>query len=114
MATTKTRLPSNDFTTDIAYDYFGTRLATACMDHFVRVFVKHDGSWTLVSTLAGHKASVLSISWANPDFGQLLASCSLDKTVCVWEEVASTFSLNTEGILIDPVILTPRRQTMET
>src|SRR5690606_20520141 len=25
-------------------------------------------------------------SWANPEFGQILASCSMDRTVSIWEE----------------------------
>ena len=33
-----------------------------------------------------HLGPVWRVSWAHPEFGQLLASCSLDRNVNVWEE----------------------------
>jgi nucleoporin SEH1 len=82
-----TALPSQDFTTDVATDYFGSRLATASQDHMVRVLRRRDeGEWALEATLQGHKGPVLAVAWANPDFGQLLASCAFDRTVIIWEE----------------------------
>jgi len=34
-----------------------------------------------------HSGSIWKVTWAHPEFGQLLASCSLDRTVIIWEEV---------------------------
>ncbi|KAJ3212824.1 epoxide hydrolase, soluble (sEH) [Dinochytrium kinnereticum] len=34
----------------------------------------------------GHDCSILKVSWAHPEFGNVLASCSLDRTVKIWEE----------------------------
>ena len=49
-----------------------------------------DGSnairWQEVSIPRAHQDSIWRISWAHPEFGQLFASCSQDKTVHIWEE----------------------------
>jgi len=29
---------------------------------------------------------VWKVTWAHPEFGQVLASCSFDRTAAVWEE----------------------------
>lgn len=33
-----------------------------------------------------HSGSVWKVTWAHPEFGQVLASCSFDRTAAVWEE----------------------------
>ena len=33
-----------------------------------------------------HDSSVLKLSWAHPEFGQVIASCSFDRSIKVWEE----------------------------
>ena len=33
-----------------------------------------------------HNGPVWSISWAHPRYGNILASCSFDRKVCVWKE----------------------------
>lgn len=33
-----------------------------------------------------HSGSVWRVTWAHPEFGQVLATCSFDRTVAVWEE----------------------------
>lgn len=84
---------------DIAYDFYGTRLATCSSDQRIKIFDQDptSGSWTLNDSFKSHDASVLKLSWANPgihafflliraEFGNVLASCSLDRTIRVWEE----------------------------
>lgn len=44
------------------------------------------GNWTLTSSWKAHHGSVWKVTWANPDFGQILATCSFDQTVSIWEE----------------------------
>ncbi|RXN05911.1 centrosomal protein of 192 kDa-like [Labeo rohita] len=34
-----------------------------------------------------HSGSVWRVTWAHPEFGQVLASCSFDRTAIVWEEI---------------------------
>jgi WD40 repeat protein len=53
----------------------------------VQIFERSEaGEWRLVGKCSGHNAAVLRLSWAHPQFGQVLASCSLDSSVCIWEE----------------------------
>lgn len=33
-----------------------------------------------------HSGSVWRVTWAHPEFGQVLATCSFDRTVAIWEE----------------------------
>ena len=37
-------------------------------------------------SLQTHSGSVWRVTWAHPEFGQVLATCSFDRTVGVWEE----------------------------
>ena len=37
-------------------------------------------------SLQTHSGSVWRVNWAHPEFGQVLATCSFDRTVGVWEE----------------------------
>lgn len=39
------------------------------------------------SSLQTHSGSVWRVTWAHPEFGQVLASCSFDRTAAVWEEI---------------------------
>ena len=34
-----------------------------------------------------HSGSVWRVTWAHPEFGQVLATCSFDRTAAVWEEI---------------------------
>lgn len=36
-----------------------------------------------------HSGSVWRVTWAHPEFGQVLATCSFDRTAAVWEELSS-------------------------
>ena len=33
-----------------------------------------------------HSGSVWRVTWAHPEFGQVLATCSFDRTGAIWEE----------------------------
>ena len=35
-----------------------------------------------------HSGSVWRVTWAHPEFGQVLATCSFDRTAAVWEKEA--------------------------
>jgi nucleoporin SEH1 len=42
--------------------------------------------WQLQYEWTAHQASVWKVTWAHPEYGLLVASCSFDRTVIVWEE----------------------------
>lgn len=42
--------------------------------------------WIVAASWRAHSGSVWRLSWAHPEFGTVLATCSFDRTVCVWEE----------------------------
>ena len=83
----------------------GQYLATASDDNLVilwalspgrarRVFggdpsVSHSESWGRAMTFKGHTMDVLDLAWAPG--GDRLASCGIDRQVCVWD-VAGAFS----------------------
>lgn len=42
--------------------------------------------WNKNDEFKAHDASVLRVAWAHPEFGQVLATCSVDRIVRIWEE----------------------------
>ncbi|XP_033848879.1 nucleoporin SEH1 isoform X2 [Acipenser ruthenus] len=60
-----------DLIHDVSYDFHGRRMATCSSDQSVKT----------------HSGSVWRVTWAHPEFGQVLASCSFDRTAAVWEEI---------------------------
>ncbi|KAJ1905272.1 epoxide hydrolase, soluble (sEH) [Coemansia sp. IMI 209127] len=82
----------DDFIHDLAYNFYGTRLATCGSDKCIKIWDwnKQTGLWILNESIPAHESSVVKLSWAHPEFGQVLASCSLDRTVKVWMEHESS------------------------
>ena len=96
-----------DYVLDISFDHYGRRFATASGDRTVRVWdLTAEGVWeTSTTTTTGgggtssnnnewqaHKGPVNRISWAHPEFGQLLATAGSDHTVVIWEEREGGFN----------------------
>lgn len=94
---------------DLNYDFYGKRIATCSSDQHIKVFDKvedyqnqnfltnipqsNDTSntaekpdWTLSDSWKAHESTIVKVVWAGPEFGQVIASCSYDATVRVWEE----------------------------
>ncbi|XP_015927081.1 nucleoporin SEH1 [Parasteatoda tepidariorum] len=77
-----------DLIHDVAYDYYGERLATCSSDQTVKIWDKgEDKLWHCTSSWKTHSGSVWKVTWAHPEFGQIIATCSFDRTVAVWEEL---------------------------
>ncbi|CAG9861588.1 unnamed protein product [Phyllotreta striolata] len=77
-----------DLIHDVAYDYYGRRMATCSSDHYVKVWDQNsEGKWILTSSWKAHSGSVWKVTWAHPEFGQVLATSSFDRTAAVWEEI---------------------------
>lgn len=51
----------------------------------------NEGKWTLSYSWKAHSGSVWKVTWAHPEFGQVLATCSFDRTAAVWEEIGKIF-----------------------
>ncbi|KAJ1922329.1 epoxide hydrolase, soluble (sEH) [Mycoemilia scoparia] len=78
----------DDLIHDIAYNYYGTRFATCGSDQCIKVwdYNKEANSWVLNDSWKAHDSSVICLNWAHPEFGEILASCSLDRSVKIWIE----------------------------
>ncbi|RWS29983.1 nucleoporin seh1-like isoform X1 [Leptotrombidium deliense] len=77
-----------DLIHDVAYDFYGKRLATCSSDQSVKVWdITLDGQWKCTASWKTHSGSVWKVTWAHPEFGQVLATCSFDRTAAVWEEL---------------------------
>ena len=75
----------SDQVMDVAYDYWGKRIATCSSDQSIKVF---DESGAKMAEWKAHYGSIWRLAWMHPEFGVALASCSFDRKVCIWEEVA--------------------------
>ncbi|XP_072168675.1 nucleoporin SEH1-like [Diadema setosum] len=76
-----------DLIHDVAFDFYGQRMATCSSDQSVQVWdLGEDGEWHCTASWKTHSGSVWRVTWAHPEFGQVLASCSFDRSAGVWEE----------------------------
>lgn len=80
----------NDLVTDVAYDFYGLRLATCSLDQRIKVWQvdESNGNWNVEDDWKAHDATVSELSWAHPEFGTILASASFDRTVKIWEQTS--------------------------
>ena len=86
----------DDVVNDIAFDFYGKRFATCSSDKNIRVWDLKDAGqessgerYSCSEIPRAHQSAIWRLSWAHPEFGQLLASCSEDRTTCIWEEQES-------------------------
>ncbi|CAG9795474.1 unnamed protein product [Diatraea saccharalis] len=86
-----------DLIHDIAYDFYGERMATCSSDQYVKIWDSDSrGGWRLTGSWKAHHGSVWKVTWAHPEFGQVIATCSFDRTAAVWEEVGDTNASGSE------------------
>lgn len=101
--------PSHQSTVhDICFDYYGKRFASCSSDRSIKVWDLVEGEeeqgegrtaessqppeqravphWVCSEIAKPHSGSIWRVSWAHPEFGQIFASCSEDKSVIIWEE----------------------------
>ena len=69
---------------DVAYDYWGKRVATCSSDQSIKVY---DEAGAKLAEWKAHAGTIWRLAWMHPEFGVALASCSFDRKVCIWEEV---------------------------
>lgn len=77
-----------DLIHDVAYDFYGRYVATCSSDQHIKVFRldKETSKWELSDSWKAHNSSIVSIDWASPEYGRIIASASYDKTIKIWEE----------------------------
>eukprot|EP00729_Bicosta_minor_P001492 gene1492-29606_t len=74
-----------DLVHDVAYDYYGQRVATVSSDRTLKIWdLAQDGSQAWQQTgeitpsdeVKDHQGSIWRVDWAHPQFGQVLATCA--------------------------------------
>jgi nucleoporin SEH1 len=82
-----------DLIHDVSFDFHGTRMATCSSDQTVKVWDSDEETgWQCTASWKAHSGSVWRVTWAHPEFGQVLATCSFDRTAAIWEELSSETS----------------------
>eukprot|EP00946_MAST-07B_sp_MAST-7B-sp1_P004904 g4904.t1 len=81
-----------DLIHDVAYDYYGQSLASCSADREIKVWRRDSGDegkggWTCTDSWVAHQGPVWKLQWAHPQYGRIIASCSFDRTVAIWEEL---------------------------
>ncbi|GAA5954669.1 hypothetical protein JCM8115_004656 [Rhodotorula mucilaginosa] len=82
--------PHLDLVSAVAFNPLGSHLATASLDHHVRVVHPSPttpGAWDYCPrTWKAHDGAVLSLSWADPEFGTVFATGGVDGVVKIWRQ----------------------------
>lgn len=79
-------LDENDIQS-LSFNFFGTRLAICSADGNIQVWELCNNKWRMINRWqSGHSGAIFKVRWAHPEFGSLLATCSFDKTVILFEE----------------------------
>ena len=79
-------LPPGVIVYDLSFEWTGRRLAAACSDRTIKMFVKKGDKWTQEDTnikISG--AAAWKVKWARPEFGTIIATCSLDTQIRIYE-----------------------------
>lgn len=75
------------------FNFYGDRMATCSSDKTIRIYSKDERTEQFEETAVldkGHEGPVWELSWSHPKFGNLLASCSFDRSVVIWKELPTT------------------------
>jgi nucleoporin SEH1 len=92
-------LNHKDLVHDVAYDYYGQTLASCSSDNSIKVWARNTNAaatsentndeqpWVCTDDWTAHQGPVWKLQWAHPQYGRILASCSFDRTVAIWEEL---------------------------
>ena len=78
-------LPPNVIVHDMSFDWTGRRLAAACSDKLLRIFIKKGDKWIDDGVIKIQGASAWKVKWARPEFGTIIATCSIDTQIRIYE-----------------------------
>lgn len=98
----------SDYVHDMAFDYYGTRLAVCTSSLKIIIYglsdevaadtsaqgpggESSDKVWEEIATIntrnkTGHTGPIWRLSWGGPEHGDPLASCSEDRSVLIWQD----------------------------
>ncbi|VEL40528.1 unnamed protein product [Protopolystoma xenopodis] len=54
--------------------------------------LRDDGEWQCTARWRNHLGPIWRVTWAHPEFGQVIATCSFDRAIVIWEEVTGQVS----------------------
>ncbi|VDN54887.1 unnamed protein product [Dracunculus medinensis] len=81
----------------VEFDYYGRRLATSSSDSTICVWdLKPNATWIKSSSWKSHTGPIWKVIWAHPEFGQILATCSFDRSIIIWEETKLLFAKHSD------------------
>ncbi|RMZ04361.1 hypothetical protein D0862_05331 [Hortaea werneckii] len=74
-----------------AFNFYGTRMATASADHRVKVWDRNvnTGQWTVTDVWTAHDAEVTDVRWNGPFVGEHLGTIGEDGLLRIWQEDAN-------------------------
>lgn len=77
-----------DLVLAIAYNFYGTRMATASSDHRVKVWDRSPktGQWSVTDVWLAHDAEVVDVSWNGPFVGEHIGTIGEDGLLRLWAE----------------------------
>lgn len=78
-------LPHGVIVHDMAFDWAGKRIAIACSDKTIKVYLKGKELWEEESLIKAQGASVWKLKWARPEYGIVLVACTLDRQLRMYE-----------------------------
>eukprot|EP00916_Digyalum_oweni_P010276 GHVL01017220.1.p1 GENE.GHVL01017220.1~~GHVL01017220.1.p1 ORF type:complete len:211 (-),score=30.48 GHVL01017220.1:496-1128(-) len=75
-----------DYIHDIKYNFYGNKLAAVTSSKSIKIFDNLDsGDFTKSAEIQNaHTQAIWRVDWAHPHFGEILTTCSEDRTICVW------------------------------
>jgi nucleoporin SEH1 len=96
------RTSHSDLITSLSYNLHGNRLATSSLDHTIRVtgLTPETGLWdNSPQAFRAHDTPVIKVVWGHPQFGNILASGSVDGIVKIWLEGSNSSVISTPSTL---------------
>ena len=83
---------------DVSFNFYGTRMATSSNDENIKVWdLDEKKQWKCTASWKSPESPAWRVSWGHPEFGQLLVTCSFDRTVTVWQESVG-YSVLSDGV----------------
>lgn len=78
-------MPPNVIVYDMSFDWTGRRLAAVGSDKTIRTFVKKGEKWVKEDVINIQGAAAWKVKWSRPEFGTIIATCSLDTQIRIYE-----------------------------